>query len=188
MIGFEDLVYLFNTPSDTRGICRLNFDEAAMLYKYVRLCLGDVVEIGRFDGGSSVIMAAASRGVVYSIDTHQRSDVKRNLLKLPFSYRRRIELIKGDSSTIGKTWPDPVSLVFIDGDHTLEGARKDVLAWKDHIPTFGYMILHDIRLCGDLRLDRDVKKFGLKKLLPLLEKEFYQIDHASTLIVLRKRT
>lgn len=187
MIGFEELIYLFSTPSNTRGICRLNYDEAAMLYKYCRLCSGDVVELGRWDAGSTIIMAAATQKIIYSIDIRKRIAVKKSLNSLPFSYRNRIELIHGDSSTVGKNWTIPISLVFIDGDHTLSGVRKDIITWQDHILPGGYMLLHDVMEYGESKIDKIIKKFDLSRLLPLLAKKFECVDASSSLIVLRKR-
>ena len=187
MIGFEDLVYLFSTPADTRGICRLNFDEAALLYKYTKEAgshgFGDVIEIGRWDGGSTVIMASATPGFVYSIDIQKRPDVDKNIK----SVKDKIELIHGDSSTVGRRWLTPVSLIFVDGDHNLRGAKKDVLAWKDHIRSGGYMLLHDVLVSDDLLLDPHIRQFNLKELLPLLEEDFECVDNTSSLVVLRKR-
>ena len=60
--GFEDLAFLFwNTPMN-RGVLRQDFDEAATLYGLVKstgVLRG--VEIGRYAGGSTILIARRGR-------------------------------------------------------------------------------------------------------------------------------
>jgi predicted O-methyltransferase YrrM len=52
--------------------------------------------------------------------------------------------IIADSKTVGKYWDrGEVSLVFVDGDHSVEGARGDIREWRKHIENGGYMAIHD---------------------------------------------
>jgi len=54
------------------------------------------------------------------------------------------EQILGDSVKIGKAWKrGKVNIVFIDGDHTENGVRRDIEAWIDHILPGGIIIFHD---------------------------------------------
>ena len=71
--GFEDLVFLFTSSQLNHGVASLRFDEAALLFGLVRrLGAPRIVEIGRFKGGSTVVMAAAmaSRAHLLSLDLH----------------------------------------------------------------------------------------------------------------------
>ena len=51
--------------------------------------------------------------------------------------------VHGDSKEIGKTWPDPVDMVFVDGDHSYGGCRGDIEAWAPHVRTGGVIAIHD---------------------------------------------
>ena len=61
--GFEDLTFLFTSTILAHGVASLRLDEAAFLYRLVRDTQPEtVVEIGRYRGGSTVIIAAALDG------------------------------------------------------------------------------------------------------------------------------
>jgi predicted O-methyltransferase YrrM len=67
--GFEDVAFLFTSDNRNRGTLRMNFDEAALLWKSVRATHGGVLEIGRRFGGSTVLLAlAAPDRTITSID------------------------------------------------------------------------------------------------------------------------
>jgi len=51
--------------------------------------------------------------------------------------------VYGDSKDIGKTWVDPVDMVFVDGDHSYEGCRGDIEAWTPHVRVGGVIAIHD---------------------------------------------
>ena len=57
--GFEDLAWLFTCDSRNRGLIRQGFDEAALLWKAVKTTTGNILEIGRNFGGSTVLLAVA---------------------------------------------------------------------------------------------------------------------------------
>jgi len=56
---------------------------------------------------------------------------------------QRYDQVHGDSKEIGKTWPDPVDMVFVDGDHSYGGCRGDIEAWAPHVRTGGVIAIHD---------------------------------------------
>lgn len=56
-----------------------------------------------------------------------------------------VEFITGDSSTVGKSWNKPIDLLVIDGDHSFEGCRKDILAWWLHVKPGGIVFFHDAK-------------------------------------------
>src|SRR5215216_6541632 len=56
--GFEDLVFLFSSNQLNHGIALLTLDEAGLLYRLARSA-GTAVEIGRFKGGGTLVLAAA---------------------------------------------------------------------------------------------------------------------------------
>src|SRR5579872_1995977 len=74
---FEDLAPLFALNPLGRGIIRQDFDEAAALFKAVRsLPHPSGVEVGRFNGGSTLLLAVAvgKEGRLVSIDIEPQDD------------------------------------------------------------------------------------------------------------------
>ena len=58
---FVQLLWLFNSPKETRNIIRLDLHEAGLLYKYAsRVDKGNILEIGRYWAGSTVLLAVAT--------------------------------------------------------------------------------------------------------------------------------
>lgn len=56
---------------------------------------------------------------------------------------RQCELKEGNSSELVKKWTGlEIDLLFIDGDHSYEGVKKD-LAWLKYVRPGGYVIFHD---------------------------------------------
>lgn len=53
--------------------------------------------------------------------------------------------IKGDSVDVAKKWSpeNRISLLFIDGDHTYEGCKRDIEAWFPHMKEGGMIFFHD---------------------------------------------
>lgn len=131
--GFETLAWLFSCDSRNRGIIRLGFDEAALLWRAVQATSGNILEVGRNVGGSTVLLAAASsEREVYSIDVKAIGfkDTKahracKDFLSLPEN-EERVHCLVADSR---RSLPNlKFGLLFIDGDHTFEGVVADVRA------------------------------------------------------------
>ena len=53
-----------------------------------------------------------------------------------------MRLLVGDSRTLDPP-PRPCELVFVDGDHTYEGARADYLRWREFLAPGGQLLFHD---------------------------------------------
>ena len=144
--GFENLSWLFTCDSRNRGIIRQGFDEAALLWRAVKATSGNILEIGRNFGGSTVLLATAGAGRdVYSIDLRSREHRACKDYFLRPENERRIHLIVGDSrQTLANL---RFGFELIDGDHSLEGVLADVVAhWNsangsDQSPTL--IAFHD---------------------------------------------
>lgn len=149
--GFEDLAFLFSSTILAHGVASLRFDEAAYLYRLVReLRPRTVVEIGRFRGGSTFLIAAALEdGVVHSYDLETRqgragADLDRELVETlrRFGLADRVRLHVADSRTADP--PDTeIDLLFIDGDHREEGVRADFERWAPLLSSRGHVLFHD---------------------------------------------
>jgi predicted O-methyltransferase YrrM len=150
--GFDDLAFLFSSNRANAGIASLAFDEAAYLYRLViELPPGaTVVEIGRFKGGSTFLIAAAlpEGARLWSYDPHYKlaeetapDSPLRNALAR-YGLEDKVEIIVADSST-GTPPPEPCALVFVDGDHTYDGVRADYRRWRCLLADGGDLLFHD---------------------------------------------
>jgi predicted O-methyltransferase YrrM len=152
--GFEDLAFLFSSNQLNHGIASLQIDEAALLYRLARdVDAGAVVEIGRFKGGSTVVFAAALRDGVelWSYDAHValRPDLPGSLLDAEllatlerYGLAPKVHLLVGDSKTVDPP-PGAIRLLFVDGDHSYEGARADFERWGALVAPGGRVLFHD---------------------------------------------
>jgi hypothetical protein len=119
-----------------------------------------VVEIGSFTGKSACYLAEGSKrghGVpVHCVDPWTDGTQKFKTAKFSRSINRRTfdektapwaDLIhphQGLSIPAGIAWDGPpIGLLWIDGDHTLEGALADFGIWSQYVPVGGIVALHD---------------------------------------------
>jgi predicted O-methyltransferase YrrM len=152
--GFEDLDFLFTSSQLDHGVASLRFDEAALLYRVVRDAgKATIVEIGRFKGGSTLIMATAMApgSVIWSYDLHvaARADLSgpgldAELLDALSRLGRTegVNLEVGDSRAV-EIPAGAIDVLFIDGDHSYEGAKADIERWGPYVREGGHMLLHD---------------------------------------------
>ncbi len=112
---------------------------------------GHVVELGRFSGGTAMLLAQAGRasgrpGVV-------SADIER-LPAAEYFFRvnglaEDITLLHGDSLALAREWPslvtDPrIGLLFIDADHGYDAVARDLAAWTPYLVEGGTLALHDV--------------------------------------------
>jgi predicted O-methyltransferase YrrM len=156
--SFDDLAFLFSSTRANNGIAGLSFVEGALLYRLARDVGGTIVETGRYKGGSTLILAAGlTHGRIYSIDPHVKFDVMNARWQLSptddpdeplrsalrrYGLEDSVELIVEDSR-IAALPPEPYDVVFIDGDHSYEGARSDFDRFATRLRAGGHVLLHD---------------------------------------------
>jgi predicted O-methyltransferase YrrM len=149
--GFEDLTFLFTSTILAHGVASLRLDEAAYLYRLVRDSQPrTAVEIGRFRGGSTVIIATAlEQGVLhsYDLDTRQGRDGKeldRQLARVLDRYglADRVQLHVADSRS-AEPPAEAIDLLFVDGDHSETGVRADFEHWSPRLRPGGHLLFHD---------------------------------------------
>lgn len=121
-----------------------------------------VVEVGTWVGESAIAMHAGMGpgGRVFCVDTMQGSagDQTGEMAKAIGSEELKewwtknvgdlngngILLKIGESSQVARGMqPQQLDAVFIDGDHTAEGLRRDIDAWFRHVADDGFIIGHD---------------------------------------------
>ena len=132
---------------------------------------GPILEIGSYCGKSTIYIATAAKkysGCVYSVDHHTGSEENqvgweyhdielfdeetgrinsfpefmRNLRKA--NLLDTVVPIVSDSLLVSRYWKIPLSMVFIDGGHTMEAALNDFNNWKDKIIKGGILAIHDV--------------------------------------------
>jgi predicted O-methyltransferase YrrM len=148
--GFEDLAFLLSSNRANTGIASLMLNEAAYMYRLVRgLGRATIVEIGRFKGGSTFLLAAAMHpdARLVSYDPHVKlgredADAPLRQALARYGLDRRTTLVVGDSKTAAP--PDgPVDLVFVDGDHTYDAVKADHDRWTGLVRPGGHVLHHD---------------------------------------------
>jgi predicted O-methyltransferase YrrM len=152
--GFDDLAFLLCSNQLNHGIASLQLDEAALLYRLAReASRGPFAEIGRFKGGSTFIFASAlPPGVeLWSYDSHVASrpniaggtlDAELEAALARYRLDRKVHLVVADSRN-AEPPPDPIELLFVDGDHTYEGASADFIRWGPLVCPGGHLLFHD---------------------------------------------
>jgi predicted O-methyltransferase YrrM len=152
--GFEDLAFLFSSNQLNHGVASLQIDEAALLFRLARDARsGPFAEIGRFKGGSTLVFAAAlPTGVeLWSYDLHvalrpdmpgEQLDAELRDALSRYGLADKVHLQVADSRTVDPP-PDPLELLFIDGDHSYEGARTDFNRWGAFVRPGGHLLFHD---------------------------------------------
>ena len=151
----------------------IDHNEGICLYNYALNSSkkGPILEIGSYCGKSTIYIATAAKkysGCVYSVDHHTGSEENqvgweyhdielfdeetgrinsfpefiRNLRKA--NLLATVVPIVSDSSLVSRYWKIPLSMVFIDGGHTMEAAFNDFNNWKDKIIKGGILAIHDV--------------------------------------------
>ena len=133
--------------------------------------LGSVLEIGTYCGKSTLNFALVAKkidGLIYTVDHHTGSEEhqlgeeyhdedlydkrlkKFNTLPEFLKNLRSSNLdnfiipIVSKSSDASETFSELISLLFIDGGHSLEAALSDYNSWKDKICSGGLLVIHDV--------------------------------------------
>ena len=152
--GFEDLAFMFSSNQLNHGVASLQVDEAALLYRLARDATdGPFAEIGRFKGGSTFIFASAlPAGVeLWSYDLHvalradmpgEQLDAELHEALARYGLEHKVHLIVADSRKVEPP-SSTLEVLFIDGDHSYEGARADFDRWSAFVRSGGHVLLHD---------------------------------------------
>lgn len=111
---------------------------------------GVIVEIGGQWGGSASIFCkgALPNVTISTVDLfpddwlqHHRD----NLTEAGFE--KRSDQLQGDSAEVVLAWaeakPNKIDLLFIDGDHSINGSRADFENWTPFVKVGGFMAAHD---------------------------------------------
>jgi len=158
-------------PEDVKGF--LDPQEGQRLYELASHAAveGPCLEIGSYCGKSTLYMGAGVKavgGVLFALDHHRGSEEHQlgesyhdpdlydaelgRMDSLP-CFRRtlaRAQLeehvipVVSSSLLTGRYWQIPLSMVFIDGGHSMAAALNDYRTWVRHILPGGILAIHDI--------------------------------------------
>jgi len=143
-VDFIQLLWLFNSPRETRNIIRLDLHEAGLLYKYAsKVIAGNILEIGRYWAGSTVLLAVATHAKdmtkVISVDIVEGChDPDADDWLKDYPWKNRIDIRTGNSHAMENV---PLSMLFVDGDHSYEGVKKDFIHHWNYLN--GPCLAHD---------------------------------------------
>jgi len=161
---FVELLWLFDSPPNeihygkgylrqTRNIIRLDLDEAGMLYRYAseiwkilpQTDEGNIIlEIGRYWAGSLCLLATATHDTkvkIVSVDFVEGChDPDADDWLNEYEEKERIDIRVDNSHTMKQM---PVNLLFVDGDHSYEGVKKDFIHHWNYLNPRGYCLAHD---------------------------------------------
>lgn len=142
----EDCDWLFSSNQLNLGMARIELGEAAHLFRLLRsMDAPRVAEIGRYRGGTTLLLAAAgARVLTVDVDLLRQAEDAPALARAltRFGLRDRVEIVVADS----RAFPvpgDPLDVVFIDGDHSYEGVMADFEHWWPALRAGGHLLLHD---------------------------------------------
>jgi predicted O-methyltransferase YrrM len=149
----------------------LTVDEAVALFELARALPDErpvVVEVGSWQGKSSLCLARGLAGKreprlccidpfdasgdaasadaygarAQRLDDGLRAAFEQNLRDA--GVRELVDVLQGRSHEHALAWQREVDLVFLDGDHTWESVRQDVLDWAPKVRAGGFLALHDV--------------------------------------------
>ena len=157
------------------GAIQKESELAWLLNRYVTVFSGaGVLEIGSAGGGTLWAWTAMSQAPVVSIDLPYAEYPKLG----PHLFPPEVRWIGEDSHTEA-AWrrlfivhPDPFDLVFIDGDHSYNGAKADFNNYRTRVRPGGLLTFHDI---APESTDQTcfVQDFWRNEVVPYFDTEYY---------------
>lgn len=111
---------------------------------------GVIVGIGVEYGRSTAAFLNASQASVFGVELTPKKEYDLNIREAGVSIDNAAILV-GDSKQVGKAWEHgAIDFLFIDGDHSYEGALGDIEAWATHVRGGGFMAFHDVAQATNL--------------------------------------
>lgn len=145
--------------------------EIMFLYRAARQAQGGaIVEVGSYKGRSTVCLACGSRDghrvPVHAIDPHVSSmqeDLREGSSWETFQRNVRQAEVEDlvvpwvcRSRDVFPRWREPISLLWIDGDHSYESTREEILKFTPFLQDGAVVAFHDLPLQGVQRVIAEV--------------------------------
>lgn len=130
-------------------------NEKQVLFHFARrLPRGSMAaEIGSYHGASSCCLASgirSSEGRVWCIDTWMndavsdgRSDVFPVWQQSTSRFNEVLSVVRGYSHEVVEQVPNELAMLFVDGDHSYEGVKRDLLLYLPKLREGGILVMHD---------------------------------------------
>ena len=114
-----------------------------------------IVEIGCFEGSTTLALAKDKSKRVYSIDPFFPGRLGLcygEAVAKSLRWRRglrNIKFLKGYSYQVAPTFASTIDFIFIDADHSYEAVKRDWSDWFPKLKPGGIIALHDCRLADN---------------------------------------
>jgi hypothetical protein len=171
----EDYSYRYSTDN-----------EIVLLQKYARKVKYGIVEIGTLDGGTIREVALCAKVPIFSIDPIIPDSMDNNLIGTRekilknMSFYKKFTFIQDYSFNVVKSFRDRFDMIWIDGDHTYEGCKKDFEDWYPLLETNGFLMFHDsapvkskgdshMGYAGPIKLVNELKQYSKLKFLECVD-------------------
>lgn len=103
-----------------------------------------IVNIGACFGTSAMsLLEARPDAFIFSIDISPSPYEIENLKRAGLYALNRVIRCLGASQDIGRHWPHPVDMAYIDGDHSFQGVVDDIRIWRPLVKPGGVLLFHD---------------------------------------------
>lgn len=155
--SFYEIIFRLKYPMIDPIFTHLTIDEKNTLISLSKKSNALVsVEIGSYHGASSCciaegIMKNGGNGKLFCIDTWQNNsmsegekDTFNEFLSNTCDYKKIICPLKGWSYDIAHEFDEKIDFIFIDGDHSYDGVKKDVDLWLPKLNPGALIVMHDI--------------------------------------------
>lgn len=139
-------IFFQDCEAALREFIRLDPWELPYLVQAAARARMGIVEIGRYNGGSTLVFALANPEVpVYSVDIAPQDDERLRRVLAEHSVGGNVHLLIGDSQhgKFDEINPGSYDLLLIDGDHSHDGCFADLTNWWPGLARGGSVLLHD---------------------------------------------
>ena len=177
---YPEFAFLAEDATLLRKRLKVSYLEALVLSRLAENVpdSGKVLEIGSGSGGSLAVMALATQAKLWAVDpftlynettafgtvknVHEGNEAEFWETARHYGYANRVRHIKHNSDVAAEHCPDATfDIVFVDGNHTYEVVKNDLLLYWPKVKRGGIMIVHDYttRFPGVIRA---MKESGLE--------------------------
>ncbi|MHB8669970.1 MAG: class I SAM-dependent methyltransferase [Acidimicrobiales bacterium] len=124
-------------------------EDSLKLYELAYFSHGPILEVGTYFGKSTAIIASALRDArssasFLSLDIDGEALAAAAAMLAQRRVDSHVQLVRGSLDALFRVRPDlRPALVFLDGDHTFKGVRRDLAALHDRVPSGGLLLFHD---------------------------------------------
>lgn len=153
------------------------------------------VEIGVYEGVNTVLISSvlSDKGVLYGIDPFYKGSLgicyhewvaKKGIVSKKLS--KKVKFINKLSFDAVDDVPNSIDFIFIEGDHSYEGIKKDWNDWHPKIKEGGIIALHDTEIPAH---DQKVGELGSYKFynnVIKIDARFEHLNVVGSLTVLKK--